>query len=82
MKPKYETQSAHFLEKLFRLHCGIAEPEEMKCEYHLSDDTTHDFVFAQKVLEVFFVDRGVKDMTAMIKNDNAPTHYKNKYDFD
>ena len=46
--------------------------------YHLSDDTTHDPEF---VHEVLFDKLSIKNETIMIKSENAPTQYKNKYAF-
>ena len=40
--------------------------------YHLRDDTNHDLVFVNEVLE---------DETIIIKSDNTPTQYKNKFAF-
>ena len=82
MKQKYEVQSAHFSGKQFCLHCAIVQPGDIKCEYHLSDDTTHDYVFVKKVLEDIFLDRGIKNEAVIIKSDNAATQYKNKYAFE
>ena len=76
MKPKYEVQSAHFSGKQFCLHCAIVHPGDIKYEYHLSDDTTHDYVFVKKVLEDIFLDRGIKNEAVIIKSDNAPTKQK------
>ena len=43
------------------------EQGEIECDYHLSDDTTYDFVFVQKFLGDIFADRGMKKETVMIK---------------
>ena len=42
MKPKCEVQSTHFSGKQFCRHCAIVQPGDIKYEYHLSDDTTHE----------------------------------------
>ena len=81
MNPKYEVQEEHFSGKQFCLHCIIVHPGEVKYEYHLSDDTKHDAIFAKAVLQDIFNDRNIKDETVMIKSDNAPTQYKNLHAF-
>ena len=78
MKPKFEVQDAHFSGKQYYLHCSIVEPGTQKYFYHLSDDTTHNPEFAHEVL---FDKLSIKNETIMIKSDNVPTQYKNKYAF-
>ena len=78
MKPKFEVQDAHFSGKQYYLHCSIVEPGTQKYFYHLSDDTTHNPEF---VHEVLFDKLSIKNETIMIKSDNVPTQYKNKYAF-
>ena len=51
LKPKHEVQDAHFSGKQYSVHCSIVEPGENKYVYHLSDDTNHDPVFVNKVLQ-------------------------------
>ena len=81
MKLKFEVQEAHFSGKQCTLHCGIVEPGETKCVYHLCYDTTHDATFVHFVLEDVFESRNIKNENVLIKSDNAPTQYKNKYAF-
>ena len=85
-KPKYEVQNAHFSGVQYSLHCAIVEPGEEKYVFHLSDDTTHDPAFVEAVLEDIFEKGGIKkdgtkNDAVMIKSDNAPTQYKNKWAF-
>ena len=49
--------------------------------YHLSDDTTHEAFFVEEVLESIFETRSIRNETIIIKSDNAPTHYKNRWAF-
>ena len=81
MKLKFEVQEAHFSGKQCTLHCGIVESGETKCVYHLCYDTTHDATFVHFVLEDVFESRNIKNENVLIKSDNAPTQYKNKYAF-
>ena len=55
---------------------------EVKFVYHLSDDTTHDPSFVQQVLEDIFDRWEIRDETIVVKSDNAPTQYKNKWAFE
>ena len=81
LKPKHEVQDAHFSGKQYSLHYSKGEPGENKYVYHLSDDTNHDPVFVNEVLEDIFKRWIIKDETIIIKSDNAPTQYKNKFAF-
>ena len=81
MKRKSEAQDSHFSGKPFSLHCAIVEPELPKYVYHLSDDTTHDSFFVHKVLIDIIERWSISNETVIIKSDNAPTQYKNKYAF-
>ena len=81
IKPKFEVQEAQFSGKQYSLHCSIVEPGINKYVYHLCDDTKHDPIFVDEVLEDIFTKRNIKNETVMIKSDNAPTQYKNKYAF-
>ena len=81
IKPKFEVQEAHFSGKQYTLHCSIVEPGMSKYVYHLCDDTKHDPVFVNEVLEDIFTKRNIKNETVIIKSDNAPTQYKNQYAF-
>ena len=81
VKPKFKVQDAHFSGKKYSLHCSIVEPEKQKYFYYLSEDTTHDPEFAHEVLVDLFDRLSIKNETIMIKSDNAPTQYKNKYAF-
>ena len=47
----------------------------------MSDDTNHDPVFVNEVLEHIFKCWNIKDETIIIKSDNSPTQYKNKFAF-
>ena len=69
----------HFLQKnpAFLLYRTM-KPGEIKYECHWSDDTAHDFVFLQKVLEDIFADRCIKFETALIKSYIVPIQCKNK----
>ena len=81
VKPKFEVQDAHFSGKKYSLHCSIVEPKKQKYFYFLSEDTTHDPEFVHEVLVDLFDKLSIKNETIMIKSDNAPTQYKNKYAF-
>ena len=81
LKPKFEVQDVHFSGKQLSLHCLIVEPGEKKYVYHLSDDTNHDPIFVNEVLEDIFERWEIKNETVMIKSNNAPTEYKNKHAF-
>ena len=81
LKPKFEVQDAHFSRKQYSLHCAIVKPGENKYVYHLSGDTNHDPVFVHEVLENIFQQWDIKNETVIIKTENVPTQYKNKYAF-
>ena len=81
MKPKFEVQDAHFSGKQYSLHCSVVEPGTEKYFYHLSDDKTHGSEFVHEVLVDLFNKLSIKHKSIMIKSDNAPTQYKNKYAF-
>ena len=49
--------------------------------YRLSDDTNHDPVFVNEVLEDIFKRWNIKDETITIKSNSASTQYKNKFAF-
>ena len=82
IKTKNKVQEAHFSGKQCALHCTIVQPGEVKFVYHLSDDTTHDPSFVQQVLEDIFDRWEIRDETIVVKSDNAPTQYKNKWAFE
>ena len=81
MKLKFEVQDAHFWGKQYSLHCSIVEPGAQKYFYHLSNDATYDPKFVHEILVDLFDKLCIKNETIMIKSDNAPTQYKNKYAF-
>ena len=81
LKPKYEVQDAHFSGKQYSLHYSSVEPGDNECVYCLSDDTNREPVFVNEVLEDIFKHGNIKDETIIIKSDNAPTQYKNKFAF-
>ena len=81
MKPKFEVQDAHFSGKRYSLHCSVVEPGTEKYFYHLSEDKTHGPEFIHEVLIDLFDKLSIKNKTIMIKSDNAPTQYINKYAF-
>ena len=76
MKPKCEVQSVHFSGKQFCLHCTIVQPGDIKYEYHLSDDTRHDYVLVKEVLQDIFLEREIKNEAVIIKRDNVPMQLK------
>ena len=80
LKWKHKVWDAHFSGKQYS-HCSIVEPGENKYVYYLSDDTNHDPVFVNEVLEDIFKFWNITDETIIIKSDNAPTQYKNKFVF-
>ena len=47
----------------------------------MSDETNHEPVFVNEVLEDIFKYWNIKDESIIIKSDNAPTQYKNKFVF-
>ena len=49
---------------------------------NLCDGTTHDPSFGQQVLEDIFNRWEIRDETIVVKSDNAPTQYKNKWAFE
>ena len=69
IKPKFEVQEAHFSGKQYTLHCSIVEPGMNEYVYHLCDDTKHDPVFVNEVLEDIFTKRNNKYETVIIKSD-------------
>ena len=81
LKPKHEVHDAWFSGKHYSLHCSIVEPGENKYVYHLSDNTNHDSTFVNEVLEDIFKRCNIKDESIIIKSDNSPTQYKNKFAF-
>ena len=81
LKPKHEVRDACFSGKQYSLHSSIVEPGENKYGYYLSDDTNHDHVFVNEFLNSIFKRWNIKDETIIIKTDNAPTQYKNKFPF-
>ena len=81
LKTKSEVQEVHFSGKQYALHCSIVEPGENNFVYHLIDDTTHDPCFVHQVLEDIFDRWGIRNETVVIKSDNSPTQYKNKWAF-
>ena len=76
-----EVQEAHFSGKQCALHCSVVEPGENKFVYHLSEGKTHDACFVHQVLEDIFDRWGIGSETVVIKSDNAPTQYNNKWAF-
>ena len=83
LKLKHDVQDAHFSGKQYSLHCSIVEPDENKYVYHLSNDTKHDPVFVNEVLEDIFKRWNIKGETIIktIKSNYAHTQYKNKSAF-
>ena len=71
LKLKHEVQEAHFSGKHYSLHCSIVEPGENKYVYHLSDNTNHDSVIVNDVLQDIFKSWNMKDETIIIKSDNT-----------
>ena len=82
IKTKSEVQEALFSGKEYALHCAIVQPSEVKFVYHLNDDTTHDPSFVQQVLEDISGRWEISGETIVVKSDNAPTQYKNKWTFE
>ena len=83
LKPKDEVQPAHFSGKQQSLHCSIVVDEfgKLTYVYHLSDDTGHDAVFVNEVLEDIFKRWNIRDTTILLKSDNAGSQYKDRYAF-
>ena len=77
-----DNHCTNFSRKQYALHCPIVQPGEVKFVYHLSDDRTHDPSFVQQVLEDIFDRWEIRDETIVVKSDNAPTQYKNKWAFE
>ena len=50
-----------------------------KYVYHLCDDTTHDPSLVHLVLENIFDTQDFENEAVIIKSENAPTQYKNRY---
>ena len=50
IRPKYETQEAHFEDKEYTLHCTVAYQSSTShnYHYHLRNDRTHDSVFTEQ----------------------------------
>ena len=83
LKPKHEVQDAHFSGKQHSLHCSIVEPGENKYAYHLSDDTNHDPVFVNEVLQDIFkrfqLTRNGKTKKAIKSKVVCPNIFSNMY---
>ena len=54
LKPKFEVQHVPFSGKQHTLLCSIVETGENKYVYQVSDDTNHDPVFVNEVLDDIF----------------------------
>ena len=83
LKTKNEVQTAHFSGKQQSLHCSIVidENDALSYVYHLSDDTGHDPTFVNEVLNDIFLRWNICNETILLKSDNAPNQYKDKYAF-
>ena len=53
----------------------------MSYVYHLSDDTGHDPTFVDEVLNDIFLRWNICNETILLKSDNTPNQYKDKYAF-
>ena len=53
----------------------------VKINNHPSDNTNHDPILANEVLEDIFKRWEIKEETTIIKSDSAPTQYKNLHSF-
>ena len=51
LRPKDEVQSEHFSGKQLILHCSIVKPVNNHYHFHLSDDTNHDSIFVDHVIQ-------------------------------
>ena len=51
LRPKDEVQSEHFSGKQLILHCSIINPVNNHYHFHLSDDTNHDSIFVDHVIQ-------------------------------
>ena len=59
----------------------IDENDALSYVYHLSDDTGHDPTFVDEVLNDIFLRWNICNETILLKSDNTPNHYKDKYAF-
>ena len=82
LNTKNKVQEVYFSGKQHVLHCTIVQPGEIKFVYCLIDDTTHHPSFVHQVLEDIFDSWEIMDETVVIKSDNAPFQYKNKWDLE
>ena len=83
LKTKNEVQTDHFSGKQQSLHCSIVidENDGLSYVYHLSDDTGHDPTFVDEVLNDIFLRWNICNETILLKSDDAPNQYKDKYAF-
>ena len=79
---KTSSSRCSLLWQTIHFHCSLLEPPNpYKYIYHLSDNTTHDPSVVDTVLDDIFVLQKIRNEAVLIKTDNAPTQYKNKYAF-
>lgn len=82
LKPKFETQDAHFSGKQYTLHCMILEPPNpYKFIYHLCDSTIHDSAMVDIILRDIFILQNINDETVITKSDNCQDEYKCVHSF-
>ena len=80
--PKHELHSAHFSKKQHTLLCAIFWRGDTNFHYHLSDDTKHDPVFVDEVLQDLIHHYNINNEDVIIQSDNGDTQYKNRHAFD
>ena len=72
---KNEPQSSHFNKAQFSLHCAVRHSSNnVKYEYHLSDDTKHDSAIVSLVVNDLIQDN-MPDIIR-VKSDNCAVQYK------
>ena len=81
LRPKDEVKSAHFSGKQFTLHCATVESVENQYDYHLSNDSKHDGIFADQVFQDMISVYEIQNEDLLIQSDKVPSQYKNKIPF-
>ena len=81
LRSKHEVLSAQFSGMQHALHCTIFRSGDTNFYYHLSDDSKHDPVFVDEVLQDLIHHYNINNEDVMIHSDNAPPQYMNCHAF-
>ena len=77
---KHQAQEANYSGKQYTLHCAwMHPPSPQKYIYHLSNDTNRNPAMLDEILRDIFNRFNIRDETLLLKSDNAPQQYKNRY---